>query len=165
LKGKVILLSSAVLLMVFAVAPVMACTSVPATVTTTTFLVYTPGSTYTTPSGFTVQVGGTLDAYAALTIDNTVHPVYSVNTYFAITSPNGDSYTQYDATWYVETSYVTLQTANGFSGHIEMVGTTSSVGIQCVLQGFGSFRGQTLMVSYSGPTSGELTWNGVDMMH
>jgi hypothetical protein len=68
-----------------------------------------------------------------------------------------------DAVWYIPS----IGSPNGFSGNVETKlydfvdgapPTFSSQSVHCVLQGFGTFAGQTLMLSYEGPPTG--AWTG-----
>jgi hypothetical protein len=72
---------------------------------------------------------------------------------------------RYDITWYVYTGSTPQVTTNGFAGNFEtkLIGVSfppfvyppgSVETIHCVLQGFGSFEGQTLTLSYDGPPHG-----------
>ena len=67
-----------------------------------------------------------------------------------------------EATWYISTG----GSADGFFGHehmrlinYDMLGTHrwTDMQIEVVLHGFGSYEGQTLMISYSGPASPVVT--------
>jgi len=169
-KGKILLFSSVVLLMLFVVAPVMACTSYPASALTTGFAPPspTPGETFTTPSGLVITVGATVNVFAILTINGLLYYIYSVNTYYSINNPKaGSGYAYYDAVWYIESSSTgTAHTTDGFSGFVSWLSTGSTEYVRSVLQGFGSFRGQTLSLSYTGPPGlGEYYWTGNDLIH
>ena len=115
-----------------------------------------------------VQVRGWGYSYAAHLIADTItYPLYAVTTYSGSYNPTTKVVNlQYDVIWYAYTGSTPQVSSDGFAGNFElkMTGITAypapinypGVGeeIHCVLQGFGNFEGQTLMLSYAGPYHG-----------
>jgi hypothetical protein len=106
--------------------------------------------------------------YAAhLTDGSSTYTLYCVSTYDGVYNPNTQVVNlRYDVTWYYYTGSTPQVSPDGFAGNFElkMTGITKYPGpinypgvgesIHCVLQGFGTFEGQTLMLSYDGAYHG-----------
>ena len=128
----------------------------------------------TTPSGV-VHINGVENIWGALTIGTTQYKIFGVDGYNDMLSPNTDILAVHrDAVWYVYTGTPGVS-ANGFSGNIEMKLYDYSNGppmhwswadVHGVLQGFGSFAGQTLNLDYDGPGNIALSsWTGFVVVH
>lgn len=171
MKRRIILIPTLVLLMLLAVVPVMAepkGLKVPANIKMIKLLSLVPG-TETTTAGGIQQIRGELNVFQnVLDIDGNLYDVYSSN--IADSSWNtktGVKIVHYDAVWYIPTD----GSDNGFSGNVEakfydwaidpITGrpTFSIESVHCVMQGFGDFAGQTLMLSYEGPSAKD-PWTG-----
>ncbi len=126
-----------------------------------------PGETSKLDSGVVQMRGWQYDYTAHLTADTTTYQLYAVTTYGGSYNPTTDVVNlQYDVVWYAYTGFTPQVSPNGFAGNFElkMTGITAwpkpinypGVGeaIHCVLQGFGSLKGQTLVLSYDGPYHG-----------
>lgn len=115
-----------------------------------------------------VQMRGWGYEYSAhLAVGSIVYKLYANTTYDGVYNPTTDVVNlRYDVVWYVYNGSNPQVSPNGFAGNFElkMTGITAwpapinypGVGeeIHCVLQGFGAFKGQTLMLSYEGPYHG-----------
>jgi hypothetical protein len=164
-----------VFLMLLTVSPVLACPThwqkVSAWNTTTGFgspPAVAPKYSWTTPSGITIDIGSQTNIVGQLGIGSNTYALYShsvSNLVFNSKTGVADRYS--DAIWYV-TPLATgpLEGApDGFSGNVQIVynGVTtinslgvpnppySSYSVQVMMQGFGKFAGDTLMLSFSGP--------------
>ncbi len=105
---------------------------------------------------------------AHLTVDGTTYPLYAVTTDDGAYNPTtGVMNTRYDVVWYWYTGSTPQVSPNGFAGNFESKLTNvisypppvygpggGGETIRCVLQGFGTFEGQTLMLTYDGPVHG-----------
>ena len=114
-----------------------------------------------------VQVRGWGYIYTAtLQADSTTYQLYCVTTYSGSYNPNTMVVNlHYDVVWYKYTTSPAVS-PDGFAGNFElkMTGITKYPGpinypgvgesIHCLLQGFGSFEEQTLMLSYDGSYHG-----------
>ena len=126
-----------------------------------------PSEAWRTDSGIFQLRGWQYRYTARLTVGNTIYPLYSVTTYDGAFNPNkGVVNLRYDVVWYWYTGPPAVS-ANGFAGNFELKLTNvitypppvygpggGGETIHCVLQGFGTFEGQTLMLSYDGPVHG-----------
>jgi hypothetical protein len=162
MKRKVILIPVLVLLMLFAVVPVMAAPTKGQKVTASFTVIPPPairdmGYSWFTESGVFQGRGYTETYSAILVIGSTSYNAF----YIAVE----------DATWNPQTGVMVMRSndvlyipsegsPNGFSGNSEMKlygwdwsGMWTSQKLHSVWQGFGSFAGQTLMLSYEGPIS------------
>jgi len=169
-KGKVILFSSIVLLMVFAVAPLLApsasaCQIVPASVVangvpTLTIVSVTPYSwgfvgkyDLTIPNLLTIGTKG-IDVRSISTLTGVfdsktkIFNVYSDGGLYVIGSPT-DGFRYYP--WsFIITEYNYDPSTNTFS----------HATVQCVAFGFGIFAGDILVLHYAGPNQVTGTWTG-----
>ncbi len=105
---------------------------------------------------------------AHLTVGSTTYRLYAVTTDDGSYNPTTDVMnTRYDIIWYVYTGSIPAASDNGFAGNFESKLTNVisypppvyGVGgggetIHCLLQGFGSFSGQTLMLTFDGSVHG-----------
>ncbi len=130
----------------------------------------TPGQLTTNEAGviqyrdfLTVRLGG------VLTIGGASYRIYSTGIWQASFNPNTKVLVRHDdAILYISAN----GSPNGFAGNIEakaidfnpVTRTFSRAVEHCVLQGFGSFAGQTLMMSYDGPGGPGHSWTGFDLM-
>jgi hypothetical protein len=128
-----------------------------------------PGQISVTNEGIMHVSGWKSDYTASLTIGTTKYPLYSSTTYDGVFNPKtGVADFRYYVFWYINPN--AKGSANGFEGnfYVELSGVISypppkySTGatetIYTVLHGFGSFEGQTLILSYHGaPHGGSLT--------
>ena len=167
-KGKVILLSSIVLLMLFAVAPAMACTNactsprcVPATNHAIAYISDTPGYTITTPSGIVFTYGEKVTLTGIVTIGSAQYNNYGVFTEYSIYNPNTGTITvnMPNTVWYFGTG--TGVSHNGFMGCVVVTvynanSATPTAFVHADLHGFGSFAGQTLKFDTNNP----VFWTG-----
>ncbi len=131
-----------------------------------------PGETSITPSGCVHMTGLEYDfKNNHLTIGATTYIFYSYNIFDMNYNPTSQSLIIHsDAIWYVGSG--TEATDSGFAGNIETTQygmasfppptSYSSVRTHCTLQGFGSFEGQTLVLSYE---TGDPGWAGFVIMH
>ena len=127
-----------------------------------------PGERWRTDSGIFQLRGWQYRYTARLTVGTAIYPLYSVTTYDGVFNPNaGVVNFRYDVVWYWYTGPAPAVSANGFAGNFESKLTNvitypppvygpggGGETIHCVLQGFGTFEGQTLMLSYDGPVHG-----------
>ncbi len=162
MKKIVIAVLACTLLTLFATAAfAQAAEVVPASCTAGNPVPNVPGDLMITPGGiWQFRAWGFFRTAAILTIDEVDYNVYSVNTFDATYNPSKqDIVMHYDAIWYVGDGSTTSD--NGFKGNIEMrllgYNLVSSVtsDIHANFQGFGSFEGQTLVLSYEGPSAGQ----------
>jgi hypothetical protein len=127
-----------------------------------------PGERWRTDSGIFQLRGWQYRYTARLTVDTTIYALYSVTSYDGVFNPNaGVVNLRYDVVWYWYTGPAPTVSANGFAGNFESkltnvitypppvygLGGGGEI-IHCVLQGFGTFEGQTLMLSYDGLVHG-----------
>jgi hypothetical protein len=176
MNKKMILATVIVFLMLLAVAPVMACPTHSQKVTawnTTTGLgnpPVAPKYSWTTAGGITIEIGYQSDVVGKLGIGSNTYNIYShAVSNLVYNSKTGVADRLSDAVWYVPT----LGSSDGFSGivNINYIGVTSlsstgaplgstSYSVHLVLQGFGEFKGQTLILSYDGPSVKTAEWTG-----
>jgi hypothetical protein len=176
MNRKTILAPMVVLLMLFAVAPVMACPIHSQKVTawnTTTGLgnpPVAPKYSWTTTGGITIEIAYQSDVVGLLGVGSNTYNIYSHSvSNLVYKSKTGVADRLSDATWYVPA----LGSSNGFSGivNIKYIGVTSlsptgaplgatSYSVNLALQGFGEFKGQTLILSYDGPSVKTAEWTG-----
>ncbi len=178
MKKKVMLFSMLALSMVFAVAGMVSLIKadktdgqwVIASQHTTGPGSVVPGEVMTTDSGV-IQYRGFSEVHSGiLTIGGTPYPIYSSDTWEASFNPNTGVLVRHDdAVWYISSN----GSPNGFAGNVEakaidynpVTHRYSIANEHCLLQGFGSFAGQTLMLSYNGPPPGPSdSWTGFDLM-
>lgn len=166
-------------LVILAVAPMVAsakaCCLVPASATS--IPIAYPGSPYPAPTVPTISTPNPniiiikdMPAYYshALAINGKTYTGISCDAYNAVGNFKTEVFTIYSKeTWYFG-AFGNL--ANGFKGNTELTlfgwtgdDTFTSVEVHAVLQGFGSFSGQTLMLSYEGPSLAA-PWTGYDLM-
>lgn len=129
-----------------------------------------PGEVMTTDSGVIQYRGFSQVHYGVLTIGSTSYPIYSIGVWDAAFNPiTGVLVRHDDVVWYISSN----GSPDGFVGNIEakaidfnpVTRRYSTVDEHCLLQGFGSFAGQTLMLSYNGPPPGPSnSWTGFDLM-
>ena len=142
---------------------------VPASCTAGNPVPLVPGDLTITPSGiYQFRDWGFFRTAAILTIDGTNYNVYSVNTFDATYNPSTKVIVMhYDAIWYVGDGHSASD--NGFKGNIEMrllgynLVTSVTSDIHATFQGFGSFEGQTMVLSYEGPSATQV-FTGVDII-
>ncbi len=125
-----------------------------------------PGEVMITNSGVIQYRNFSTVHHGVLTIGGTSYPIYGVGTWHASFNPDTKVIVRHDDTvWYISA----YGSPNGFAGNIEAKGlnfnpvtrTFSNVAEHCLLQGFGGFAGQTLMLSYEGPPPGPNdSWTG-----
>lgn len=172
MKKKI--LEIAVVLMVVAmlatpfVGTVMAKEKVYAELITTGQSPVTPGEVWVTKSGIQQERGTTRTFYHILTIGEDSYPLVSVNTINArFDLETGYFVGHYDAVWYISTE----GSDSGFKGmslgklyDFDTSGAFppfSRAVIQCTMQGFGDFEGQTLKFSVDGDFFEYIgTWTG-----
>ena len=173
MKGKVILFSLAVLLMLFAFTPLMAssasaCLIVPASVIPIGPPTMTVTSVTSLPSGFVITKGD-FSIPNLLVIGTGAHAksydTINTSTFTAVFDPYTDVCTiTFDGSW-----QVILSTTNGFRyypwsfvltyyGYVSP-SEYSYATVQVVAQGFGIFAGQTLVMHYAG-TNSFTPWSG-----
>ena len=171
MNRKMFLVPLIMVLMVFAVAPVMAAPQeqkVSASILMTA--AFPPVSTsepWVTDGGIQ-QIRGENDVFLnVLDIGGQLFNVYSSN--IADSSWNmktGVKIVHYDATWYISSD----GSPDGFKGNVEGKfydwgilpnghPTFSMMSVHCVMQGFGDFAGQTIKLSYEGSNSHD-PWTG-----
>ena len=172
-KVVVVVLALALLAVTFAAVPVLADKTDGQLVSVTQKFVsqigpIIPGERWRTDSGIFQLRGWQYRYTARLTVGSTIYPLYSVTTYDGVFNPNtGVVNLRYDVVWYWYTGPAPAVSANGFAGNFESKLTNvitypppvygpggGGETIHCVLQGFGTFEGQTLMLSYDGPVHG-----------
>jgi hypothetical protein len=173
-RKKVILSSSMALLIIVAtlnmISLVMADKTdgqwVPASQHTTGTIRVIPGEVMVTDAGVIQYRGFLQDHSGILSIGGTSYPIYSSDVWDGTFNPNTGVLVRHDdAVWYISAK----DSPNGFAGNIHAKAFDfnpatrrySRVEEQCLLQGFGSFAGQTLMLSYDGPPPGPSdSWTG-----
>ncbi len=162
------------LLMLFSLTSlVKANNKVPATVDYSNVQRYlVPGETMTTPSGIVQVRGMELDFTSGyvLHFGGNDYPMYSYNIMDEVYNPKTQVVMwRSDAIWYMSPG--SLGSANGFAGNIEtkLYGVTSlpitgytGLEAHCALQGFGTFAGMTLVLSFQ---PGDLYWSGFVIIH
>jgi len=171
-----------VFLMLLTVAPVLAFPThwqkAPAWNTTTGVVSSAPPVySWTTKDGITIEIGVQSDVTGQLGIGTTTYALYSHSVFNLVYDSKTSMADRYsDATWYVTamTTGPLKGASDGFSGVVIIlyngatslnpangspVGTTS-YSVQLKLQGFGEFKGQTLMISYDGPAVKTAKWTG-----
>ncbi len=130
-----------------------------------------PGTTNVLPSGETQIRGWGYDLPSMLTIGSTPYLFWSVNTFDADgNSKTGTTDFRFDAIWYIGDG--THVSANGFSGNLEekaynynpVTNTGSSAWLHGVLQGFGTFSGQTLKFDFTTTNPTFAPWSGYDIV-
>ena len=141
------------------------CNIVPASQKTGTVISKAPGEVTTLKNGIVLDNGIIYDTTGKLTIGSITSNIYSANTIDAVYNPKTEVLNdRFDAVWYVGTG--TTVSSDGFKGDIYVQYTAvtsfpptvynlavSQLTVHCMLRGFGSFAGQTLMLSYEQPTS------------
>jgi hypothetical protein len=130
----------------------------------------TPGDVMTTDAGvIQYRDMSTVRSGSVLTIGDTNYPVYSRDTWDAAFNPNTKVLVRHDdAIWYISAD----GSPDGFAGNIEakafdfnpVIRRYSRVEDHCLLQGFGTFAGQTLMMSYDGPGGPGHSWTGFSLL-
>ena len=173
MNRKMILAPVIVFLILLTVAPVMACPThwqkVSAWNTTTWFgspPAVAPKYSWTTPDGITIDIGSQSNIVGQLGIGSNTYALYSYSvSNLVYNSKTGVADRYSDAIWYVTTTVPTKGSPDGFSGNVQIVynGVTSinsyglpnppysSYSVHVVMQGFGKFAGDTLMLSFEGP--------------
>jgi hypothetical protein len=154
------------------------CNIVPASQKTGAVISKAPGEVTTLKNGIVLDNGIIYDATGKLTIGSTTYNIYSANTIDAVYNPKTEVLNdRFDAVWYVGTG--TTVSSDGFKGDIYVQYTAvtsfpptvtnlavSQLTVHCVLRGFGSFAGQTLVLSYDQPTSvTTASWTGFVVAH
>lgn len=171
LNRRFILVSLLAILMMFSFASiVMAGNWVPASSLNKPGAIPVSGVKTIEPSGVIQWRDYKITFFSTLTIDGNPYNVMSVNTYDASYNPTtAVRIVNYDAIWYIsETGKVVSD--NGFAGNIEFKfynynpnvspSTSDWASAHCVLQGFGSFAGQTLKLTFDGPNPTTQAWTG-----
>lgn len=125
-----------------------------------------PGEVRVNDDGVIQYRGFIQDHSGILSIDGTSYPIYSSDTWDGTFNPDTKVLVRHDdAIWYISSNGA----PDGFAGNIEAKAFDfnpatrrySRVEEHCLLQGFGSFAGQTLMLSYDGPPPGPAdSWTG-----
>ena len=127
-----------------------------------------PGEVWVAKSGIQQERGNSRTFYHILTIGEDSYPVVSVNTINArFVLETGYFVGHYDAVWYIPTE----GSGSGFKGislgklyDFDISGAFppfSRAVIQCTMQGFGDFEGQTLKFSVDGDFFAYIgTWTG-----
>ena len=174
MRKRVVLSSSIALLIMFTtfnlISLVMADRTdgqwVPASQHTTGTIRVIPGEVMVTDAGVIQYRGFLQDHSGILSIGGTSYPIYSSDVWDGTFNPNTGVLVRHDdAVWYISAK----DSPNGFAGNIHakaidfnpVTRRYSRVIEQCLLQGFGSFAGQTLMLSYDGPPPGPNdSWTG-----
>jgi hypothetical protein len=129
-----------------------------------------PGEIMVTDAGV-LQYRNFLQIHSGiLTIGGTSYPIYSSDVWDASYNPNTRVLVRHDtAVWYISSN----GSPDGFAGNIQARAfdfnpvTRRYVRVEehCLLLGFGSFAGQTLMLSYDGPPPGPSdSWTGVALV-
>jgi hypothetical protein len=129
-----------------------------------------PGQVTTLSSGVIQYRNFSQVHFGVLTIGDISYPIYGIGIWHASFNPNTGVLVRHDDTvWYISSN----GSPDGFAGKIQakafdfnpVTRRYSRVEEQCLLQGFGSFAGQTLMLSYEGPTPGPSdSWTGFDLL-
>lgn len=178
MKKKAILFSLLALSMVFAIAGMVTIVKadktdgrwVPVSQHTTGTIRVIPGEVMLTDAGVIQYRGFLQDHSGILSIGGTSYPIYSSDTWDGTFNPNTRVLVRHDdAIWYISAN----GSPDGFAGNIEakaidfnpVTRRYSRVEEHCLLQGFGTFAGQTLMLSYEGPPPGPSdSWTGFDLL-
>jgi hypothetical protein len=132
---------------------------VPASQHTTGTIRVIPGEVMVNDAGVIQYRGFLQDHSGILSIGGTSYSIYSSDVWDGTFNPNTGVLVRHDdAVWYISSN----GSPDGFAGNIEakaidfnpVTRRYSTVDEHCLLQGFGSFAGQTLMLSYNGPPPG-----------
>jgi len=166
MKTKIIMIFALTTLMLLTVAaPAMACPTGNQKVTATMYTIGVGPASYEPPTtkGNIMHYAGTTVYYNILVLGNQQFQVYSSNKVSGIDNLKTSTVVEKDmAVW----SIPTQGSGNGFAGFAELrlsdydptTGASSAMTVHAVAQGFGTFRGQTLVLSYEGPVGG--AWTG-----
>jgi len=178
MRKKVILSSSIALLIMFAMLNMISLAMadknggqwVPASQHTTGTIRVIPGEVMVTEAGVIQYRGFLQDHSGILSIGGTSYPIYSSDIWDGTFNPNTRVLVRHDdAIWYISAK----GSPDGFAGNIEAKAfdfnpvTRRYIRVEehCLLQGFGRFAGQTLMLSYEGPPPGPSdSWTGVALL-
>ena len=171
MKKKFILFSSVILLMVFAVAPLMAssakaCLIVPASVVPNGAFIVSDYSQTTLPSGLIVG-SANLAVANLLTIGAKSYDTDSISAWTWVINPVKEwTQSRFDGSWQVIGSPMNGFRYNSWSFVITEYGYDVSTmaytfgTVQVVAQGFGCFAGETLVLHYAGTAVETGTWTG-----
>ena len=165
MNGRFLGIFIILLAVVMVAAPVMAEPTrgqkIPASMTVVGSEPEVPGEVWITNGGVLHDWNGQHTIYNILTIGRQDYNVYSSNVRdITLNLKTGAGVIHYDAVWYIPGE----GSDSGFKGNVEAKFYLSETGVRlvvhCVTHGFGDFEGQTVMLSYEGPSGVGVVWTG-----